>query len=89
MEIVLYLLGGVAAFVLLLFIVEPYRFLPDSKEKTRTVGSTYWGTYAGTPAESAAENKTIKIRKKARKEVYIAGSQTYAKGRGVNMSGRG
>lgn len=89
METLLYLFVGGVAFVLLLAIAEPYRFFPEAKEKKRFVGSTYWGAYEGTSIEQPSESKTIEIRKAARKEVYIAGSGTYAKGRGVKMSGRG
>ncbi|HEY9714659.1 MAG TPA: hypothetical protein V6C72_14425 [Chroococcales cyanobacterium] len=89
MEVILILLGGAVAFLICMVIVEPYRFFPEMKPKKKFVGSTYWGAYAGTPAEEPAERRTIEIKKACRKERYIAGSSTYAKGRGVNMSGRG
>ncbi|MBS2004916.1 MAG: hypothetical protein JST44_25620 [Cyanobacteria bacterium SZAS LIN-5] len=89
MDIFLFALVGVVAFVLLLVVSEPHRFLPESKGPKKKVGSTYWGAYEGCPVESPMEQCTIEIRKSTRKEKIVAGSQTYAAGRGVNMSGRG
>lgn len=88
MDVVLFLFVGVVAFCLLMLIVEPHRYLPEFKAKKKHVGSTYWGNYEGCPVEESEEMKTIEIKKSTRKEIYIAGSTTYALGRGVNMSGK-
>lgn len=75
----------------LLFVAEPYRFIPDEPEKknNKKVGSTYWGIYEGTPIVEPEAMRTIEVRRSTRKEKYIAGSATYAAGRGVRMSGHG
>ena len=73
----------------LLFVAEPYRFMPEESEKKKKVGSTYWGIYEGTPIVEPEAMRTIEVRRSTRKEKYIAGSATYAAGRGVRMSGHG
>jgi hypothetical protein len=87
MEAIFYTFGGVIALVLLAFIAEPYRFMPEGKRKKKTVGSSYWGIYEGA-AVTEVENATVEVPQPARKLRYTLGSSTYAKGRGVNMSGR-
>lgn len=89
METLFFGFGALIAFVLLLAIAEPYRFLPDFEQKAKSVGSTYWGIYEGASVEEKDPTQKIKLHKVARKERYVAGSSTYANGRGVNMSGRG
>jgi hypothetical protein len=71
------------------FVAEPYRFMPEEEEKKKKVGSTYWGHYEGAPIVEPEAMRTIEVRRSTRKEKYIAGSQTYAAGRGVRMSGHG
>jgi len=88
MDILLFLFVGAAAFVLILFVVEPYRFIPEGKGKAKRVGSSYWGIYEGAQVEDLKGVEGVEIRKPARKHIYTAGSATYAAGRGVNMSGK-
>ena len=88
MDIFLFFFVGAVAFVILLVVAEPHRFMPEGKQKVRKVGSTYWGNYEGCAIDSPAELCTIEIKKSTRKDKVVAGSQTYAAGRGVNMSGR-
>jgi hypothetical protein len=73
----------------LLFIAEPYRFMPEETEKKKRVGSTYWGIYEGAPIVEPEAMRTIEVRRSTRKERIIAGSQTYSAGKGVRMSGHG
>lgn len=89
MDICLFFFVGVVAFTLLMVVAEPHRFLPERKAEKKKVGSPYWGIYEGCAIEAPVEQRTIEIRKPTRKEIVTAGSQTYAAGRGVNMSGRG
>lgn len=88
MDVILFLFVGAVAFTLLMVVAEPHRFLPESKGVKKKVGSSYWGIYEGCAIQSPAEQCTIEIKKPTRKEIYIAGSTTYAAGRGVNMSGK-
>jgi len=87
MEIGIFLFVGVVAFGLIMFVLEPYRFLPDFEGKAKKVGSTYWGIYDGASTKDL-EVPGVEVRKPARKHIYTAGSATYAAGRGVNMSGK-
>jgi len=88
MDIAFYVVGAICGIGILLLVAEPYRFLPEEKGKKKLVGSTYWGIYEGTPTNEPEAMRTIEARKSTRKERYIAGSSTYAAGRGVNMSGK-
>jgi len=87
METILFAFGAIVAVILLIAIAEPNRFLPEFEQKKKRVGSTYWGFYEGVSSEEDA-SLTVELHKVARKERYLAGSSTYAKGQGVNMSGR-
>lgn len=87
MDVILFGIGAIAALVLLLVIAEPDRFLPSGDSKKDKVGSTYWGVYEGKPVVEAEENRTIELKKSKRKECVVAGSATYAAGRGVSMRG--
>ena len=73
----------------LAFVAEPYRFMPEEEEKKKKVGSTYWGIYEGVPIVEPEAMRTIEVRRSTRKEKNIAGSATYAAGKGVRMSGHG
>ncbi len=88
-NVVFYTVCIVIAIGVLLFIAEPHRFMPEETEKKKKVGSTYWGIYEGTPIVEPEAMRTIEVRRSTRKEKYIAGSATYAAGRGVRMSGHG
>jgi hypothetical protein len=88
MESFAYIFGALIAGALLVFIAEPQRFLPEYEPKLKRVGGTYWGIYEGTETEEPEEMRTVELQKVSRKQQYIAGSTTYALGRGVNMSGR-
>jgi hypothetical protein len=88
MEPFVYGFGALIAAALLVFIAEPLRFMPEYNQKKKNVGSTYWGFYEGTEADNPEEMRTIELKDVARKNQYIAGSSTYAMGKGVNMSGR-
>jgi len=88
MDFLLYAFGGAIAIILLVAIAEPLRFLPEFERKKKHVGSTYWGIYEGAQTEEPESMRTVELLQVARKERYIAGSSTYAQGRGVNMSGR-
>jgi len=88
MDIVFYGISSVVALFLLLVIAEPYRFFPELREKTFRVGGAYWGVYEGSDPQEHEGEETIEVQKAARKERPVYGSETYALGRGVNMSGR-
>jgi hypothetical protein len=62
MDTVICLTIGVVAFFLFMLIIEPDRFLPESKPKKKHVGSTYWGNYNGCPVEQSAEMRTIEVK---------------------------
>lgn len=87
MDMLFYVTAAVLAVGILLLVAEPERIFPHAKDKKELVGSSYWGLYEGTSAEPDTEKK-IEVIRSRRKEKYIAGSTTYAKGRGVNMSGK-
>ncbi len=89
MDVMFYLVSIAILLAMLFFVAEPYRVIPDGKPKKKRVGSTYWGIYEGTPIVEPDAMRTIEVEKSTRKEKYIAGSSTYAKGRGVKMSGHG
>lgn len=74
---------------ILLFVAEPYRFMPEETEKKKRVGSTYWGIYEGAPIVEPEAMRTIEVRRTTRKDRSIVGSQTYSAGKGVRMSGHG
>ena len=86
MEIVIFLVVGVVAFALIMFVLEPYRFLPDFEGKAKKVGSAYWGIYDGASTKDIEALQSVAVCKPARKHIYTAGSATYAAGRGVKMS---
>ncbi|HEY9679216.1 MAG TPA: hypothetical protein V6C76_14500 [Drouetiella sp.] len=88
MEVILFFFVGIVAFSILLVVAEPHKYLPEGKAKIKKVGSSYWGVYDGSAVNSPTELCTIEIKKATRKDKVVAGSQTYAAGRGVNMSGR-
>ena len=79
----------VIALTALLFVAEPHRLLPEQEHKKKRVGSTYWGVYEGAAIVEPESMRTIEVVRSTRKMKFIAGSQTYAAGRGVKMSGRG
>jgi hypothetical protein len=80
--------AGTVAFGLIIFVLEPWKFLPERKPEKKFLGASYWGVYNGRPTIEAPEQRTFEVRKPSRKQKAIAGSTTYAMGRGVNMSGR-
>jgi hypothetical protein len=86
MDIFFYLVGAVIGLGLLAVVAFPKRFVPEIT-KTTTVGPTYWGCYEGQPVEDTEEEKKIKVKTTPKKELVVAGSSTYAAGRGVSMRG--
>jgi hypothetical protein len=88
MESLVFGFGALIGLALLVFIAEPYRFMPETEAKKKRVGASYWGIYEGSQAEEPEAMRTVELQKVARKNQYTAGSSTYAMGRGVNMSGR-
>jgi hypothetical protein len=88
MDIVFYGISSVVALFLLLIIAEPYRFMPELRERKIKVGGAYWGVYPGSDPFEYDNEETIEVEKPSRKERPVYGSTTYALGRGVNMSGR-
>ena len=89
MDALVFGFGAVIGLALLIFIAEPYRFMPEpEKKKKKRVGASYWGIYEGAQAEEPEAMRTVELQQVARKNQYTAGSSTYAMGRGVNMSGR-
>lgn len=67
------------------FIAFPHLLIGRAKEKSEKVGAVYWGVYDGLPNEEQEVLKTIEIKKKNGKEKVVAGSRTYAMGRGTNI----
>ena len=89
MEIAIFLLVGLVSFALIVCVAEPQRLFGERSLKKIKVGSTYWGVYEGTPSVEPEYLRVIERKKSTKKELVIAGSGTYEKGRGVKMSGRG
>ena len=88
MELPLMFFGVIVVCGLLLMIAEPYRFMPETNNKAKKVGATYWGSYEGVSPEEPEEMRQVELQKVARKLHYAAGSITYSQGRGVAMNGR-
>lgn len=89
MEFILFCIMALVAYFSVMLVLEPFRFLPESKPKMKRVGASYWGVYVGSRLKESEEERTIEVKQPSRKETYIVGSSTYAQGRGVKMSGRG
>lgn len=79
--------GLIIAIVLLLIIAFPERLLPDDGQRRKRIGATYWGFYAGSPISEADAEETIESVTIIKKDGVIAGSTSYALGRGVNSGG--
>lgn len=65
------------ALVLLIGIAFPQLFDGLKKEKTKTVGSSYWGVYDGTPTQDLG-NHHVHAPKPGRNAKVVAGSSMYA-----------
>lgn len=88
MESLTLVFAGTLAFALIIFVLEPWKFLPEREPEKKLLGASYWGIYSGSPTVEAPEQRMFEISKPARKQKVIAGSTTYEMGRSVNMSGR-
>jgi hypothetical protein len=86
-DVVFYVFGAAIGIGLLIAIAFPKHFLPGELTKTRMVGASYWGCYEGKALEEGEEEQKIKVKTTRKPPLVVAGSVTYAAGRGVNMRG--
>ncbi len=82
MQYVGYVLGAIGALVAILMIAIPERFFKPESEQKKVVGPSYWGNYSNTATEPE-EYKCIESIIYPAKDPILAGSTTYAQGRGV------
>jgi hypothetical protein len=87
MDIFFYFVATGVALFLVAVIAFPQIIVPAEITTTKTVGPTYWGSYTGQSVEDNADEKKIKVSATRKKQLIVAGSATYAAGRGVKMSG--
>jgi len=73
--------------LILLSIAESDRLLALFKPKSKHAQSNAWGVYDGVAAEDIVGQ--VEVKPLPGKQKFIAGSGTYAAGRGVKMSGQG
>jgi hypothetical protein len=73
--------GAIAIF----FIAFPHLLFPAEAAKKERVGPVYWGVYDGEPTDELEAYKKIEIKKSRGKEKVVAGSSSYAMGRGTSM----
>jgi len=88
-DVIFYVFGAAIGIGLLIVIAFPRYFLPGELTKTIKVGASYWGCYEGKALKEGEEETKIKVKTTRTKPICIAGSATYAAGRGVKMSGMG
>jgi len=87
LDFIFFTVAGAVGIFLLIVIANPRFFLPNAP-RTKIVGPTYWGNYEGGKPEDAENELKIEVKTVRRKDRVIAGSGLYARGRGVNMSGK-
>jgi hypothetical protein len=87
LDFVFFTVAGAVGIFLLIVIANPRFFLPNAP-RIKKVGPTYWGNYEGGNPEDNPDELKIEVKAVRRKEHVIAGSGMYARGRGVNMSGK-
>jgi len=85
MDTFLNILGISSAALVLLYMAFPQLLTPAGKRRKKMVGSTYWGVYEGQPTEDLESDKKIELTVPTGKERVVAGSATYAKGRGMSF----
>lgn len=73
--------------LILVAIAESDRLLSLIKPKAKHAKSNAWGVYDGVHSEDVVGQ--VEVKPLQGKQKFIAGSGTYAAGRGVKMSGRG
>jgi hypothetical protein len=86
-DVIFYVVGAAIGIGLLIVIAFPKYFLPGALTKTTMVGASYWGCYEGQAMKEGEEEEKIAVKTTRVKELVIAGSATYAAGRGVSMKG--
>lgn len=79
--------GIVLGLLVLVSIAFPDLIIPGRSERTKKVGSTYWGVYEGRDTEEPESRKTIEVKAQPGKEKVVAGSQAYAMGRTTSIRG--
>lgn len=85
MEGICHVAGLLLALCATLVVAFPDNLIPGVGPRKKRVGARQWGRYHSTPAEVDGEEASIEVRTPARKVREVAGSQTYAAGRGVRM----
>ncbi len=85
MDMPFYIMSGLIAISILVFIAESDRLLSYIKPKPKIVSSNCWGTYEGIKSDAIVG--TIEVKPLPGKQKIIGGSTTYAAGRGVKMNG--
>ncbi len=82
-----YVVGLVLALCATVMVAFPDNFLPGMGARKKRVAARQWGQYHTSSKEidGEEEEQSIEVRIPARKVREIAGSQTYAAGRGVRM----
>jgi hypothetical protein len=86
-DVIFYVVGAAIGIGLLIVIAFPRYFLPGELTKTTNVGASYWGCYEGQALKEGEEETKIKVKTTRKRPLVVAGSSTYAAGRGVNMRG--
>jgi hypothetical protein len=89
LDVIFYVVGGAIGIGLLIVIAFPRYFLPGELTKTTKVGASYWGCYEGQALQEGEQEEKITYKTVRKKPLVVAGSATYAAGRGVKMSGMG
>lgn len=85
MDLIINTFALIVAAVTIFFIAFPNLLFPTSAEKKEKVGPVYWGVYDGLSTDEPETLKTIEIKKTPGKEKVVAGSGSYALGRGTGM----
>lgn len=80
-----YVVGILLAISATIVVAFPDNLIPGIGPKKKRVGARQWGRYHSSKTVDESEEPTIEVNTPARKLKEIAGSQTYAAGRGVRM----
>lgn len=87
-----YFVGILIAVWVTMLVAFPDYLIPQLGGKKKRFSGRHWGAYQDSPEMNPKEvdpKESIEVSTPARKLTYTVGSQTYAAGRGVKMSGRG
>ena len=85
MDLIVNIIALLLGAITIVFIAFPHLLFPDDRRKTQKVGPVYWGVYDGQATDEPEELKKIEVKKSTGKEKVVAGSASYAKGRGTSF----